>query len=140
MSSNNQKMMNELEALLSFSSDHEKLDLETELLHLKFIKTIEQIMSQEGINKAELALKLNTSKSYITQLFSGDKLVNMKTLGKIQRILNVSFNVVAVRRKSNFEPVKCEKFRKIYGLDSVNKGIGQKKYRLEKQDHLKLVV
>jgi transcriptional regulator with XRE-family HTH domain len=140
MSSNNHKMMNELEALLSFDNDQEKLELETELLHLKFIKLIEKIMQQEGKNKADIAQELKTSKSYITQLFSGDKLINVKTLAKLQRIFNVSFNVEATRKRSSFKAVDCGKFRKIYNLNFIEPGVNSRKYNLENQPPLKLVV
>ena len=95
MSSNDQQIMQELESLLSFENENEKLKLEAELLHLKFVDVIEELMEQENITKAELAEKLSTSKSYITQLFAGDKLVNIKMLVKLQRTLNVNFTLTA---------------------------------------------
>jgi transcriptional regulator with XRE-family HTH domain len=117
MSSNDQQTMQELESLLSFENENEKLELEAELLHLKFVGVIEELMEQEGITKAELAERLSTSKSYITQLFTGDKLFNIKTLVKLQRALNFNFKVDADRKKPFFEVVECTKFRKRFGLD-----------------------
>lgn len=126
MSSNNQQIMQELESLLNFGSENEKLELEAELLHLKFVGVIEELMEQENITKAELAERLSTSKSYITQLFTGDKLFNMKTLVKLQRALNFNFKVDADRKKPFFKVVECNKFRKRFGLDQVKKGLGVK--------------
>lgn len=117
MSSNDQQTMQELESLLSFENENEKLELEAELLHLKFVGVIEELMEQEGITKAELAERLSTSKSYITQLFTGDKLFNIKTLVKLQRALNFNFKVDTDRKKTFFEVVECTKFRKRFGLD-----------------------
>ncbi len=96
MSSKDQQIMQELESLLSFENENEKLELEAELLHLKFVGVIEELMEQENITKAELAEKLSTLKSYITQLFAGDKLFNIKTLVKLQRALNVNFTLTAL--------------------------------------------
>ena len=47
MSSENEKMMNELEALLAFNDEKEKIELEATLLHLKFVKIIEEAMKQD---------------------------------------------------------------------------------------------
>lgn len=126
MSSNDRQIMQELESLLSFENENEKLELEAELLHLKFVGVIEDLMEQENITKAELAERLLTSKSYITQLFTGDKLFNIKTLVKLQRALNFNFKVEADRKKPFFKVVECNKFRKRFGLDQVKTGSGTK--------------
>jgi transcriptional regulator with XRE-family HTH domain len=126
MSSNDRQIMQELESLLSFENENEKLELEAELLHLKFVGVIEDLMEQENITKAELAERLLTSKSYITQLFTGDKLFNIKTLVKLQRALNFNFKVEADRKKPFFKVVECNKFRKHFGLELVKQGSGAK--------------
>ena len=126
MSSKDQQIMQELESLLSFDNENEKLELEAELLHLKFVGVIEELMELENISKAELAERLSTSKSYITQLFAGDKLVNIKTLVKLQRALNFSFKIDADRKKPFFKVVECNKFRRRFGLDLVKSGEGSK--------------
>jgi transcriptional regulator with XRE-family HTH domain len=140
MSFENEKMVNELESLLSFNNKEEKLELEAELLHLKFMKVIEEAMKMDGISKAEIAGQLATSKSYITQLFSGDRLINMKTLARLQNVLDISFEVEARRKKPVFKAVECDIFKKIYGINSVNPGRKGKKYRLNpSKSTLKLV-
>jgi len=126
MSSNDQRIMQELESLLSFNNENEKLELEAELLHLKFVGVIEELMEQENITKAELAEKLSTSKSYITQLFAGDKLLNIKTLVKLQHALNFSFNIDSDRKKPFFKVVDCNIFKKRFGLDLVKSEVGSK--------------
>ncbi len=51
-------------------------------------------MEEQQLSKADLAKKLKTSKSYITQLFIGDKLINLSLLARIQTVFNVSFEIV----------------------------------------------
>jgi transcriptional regulator with XRE-family HTH domain len=131
MSSKDQQIMQELESLLSFDNENEKLELEAELLHLKFVGVIEELMELENISKAELAEKLSTSKSYITQLFAGDKLVNIKTLVKLQRALNFSFKIDADRKKPFFKVVECDKFRKRFGLELIKPLSEGSRYQLE---------
>jgi transcriptional regulator with XRE-family HTH domain len=110
MSSKNEDILKNLESLLVFDSEKDKLELEAELLHLKFVKVVEKLMEHEGMTKAELAHELSTSKSYITQLFSGSKLLNIKTLVKLQHALNFNFNISAENWKPAFLPLKCKKF------------------------------
>lgn len=130
MSSNDQQIMQELESLLSFENENEKLELEAELLHLKFVGVIEELMEQENITKAELAEKLSTSKSYITQLFTGDKLFNIKTLVKLQQALNFNFKIDAERKKPVFEAISCDKFKKHFGLELVKSVGGDSRYHV----------
>lgn len=131
MSSNDQQIMKELESLLNFGNENDKLELEAELLHLKFVGVIEEMMAQEDISKADLAAKLETSKSYITQLFTGDKLLNIKTLVKLQRALNFSFRIEAERKKPLFKAVICDKFKRRFGLDLVKAAGEGTIYQLE---------
>ncbi|MDP3913629.1 MAG: helix-turn-helix transcriptional regulator [Bacteroidota bacterium] len=140
MSFENEQMVNELESLLSFNNKEEKMELEAELLHLKFIKVIEEAMKLEGISKAEIAAQLATSKSYITQLFSGDKLLNMKMLARLQQVLDISFQIDAERKKPVFKAVDCGVFKTTYTLNSINPHMKGLKYRINTtESKLKLV-
>lgn len=136
MSSENEKMMNELESLLAFNEEKEKLELEATLLHLKFVKIIEEAMKQEGLSKKNLAEKLDTSKSYITQLFSGDKLLNIKTLAKIEQHLNINFAIKAEPKRPMFNTVDWEIFKRRYSIDSVIGPQGEK-YPIQKTPETK---
>ena len=92
-SNNKQKEIKErLKSLLSFDDENDKLEFETSLIHLDIIDNIIELMNERGYTKARLAKELKTSKSYITQLFSGDKLVNLHLIAKLQRIFGVKFS------------------------------------------------
>lgn len=85
-----------LQNILEFKSDDEKLQFEVEALHLDTMGVIEKLMKSHKnkiYTKKDLAEELNTSQSYITQLFTGSKLINFKTLAKFQRIFNIRFKV-----------------------------------------------
>lgn len=140
MSSENEKIMNELESLLLFNNGEEKLELEAELLHLKFIKVIEEAMKQENILKKDMAERLSTSKSYITQLFSGDKLLNMKMLARFQQVLDISFEIEAQKKRPVFNAVDCGVFKKIYNINTLDPERKGLKYPIKKNEsNLKLV-
>jgi len=67
------------------------------ILQDRFISEIEELMEVNGnMSRKVLAEKLNTSSSYITQLFRGKKFLNFLTLSKLQRIFNIQFKIEAV--------------------------------------------
>lgn len=61
-----------------------------------YLSEIERIQSETGFNRKELAQKIATSASYLTQVFRGDKPLNIRTIIKIQRALKIRFKVEAV--------------------------------------------
>jgi len=114
MSSKTKNSLDKLNKMLEFKSEREKTRIEEELLHLKFITSIEEIMDQKDINRTELANILDSSKSYVSQLFSGYKMINIRTLSKIQKALNVTFRIQAIdNRKFEFQKVSCELHKKV---------------------------
>ena len=50
-------------------------------------------MEQKGVNRAALAQRVGTSKSFITQLFRGDRTPSWKILAKIAKTLDLEFVV-----------------------------------------------
>jgi transcriptional regulator with XRE-family HTH domain len=103
------KSLEKLNRMLEFKSEREKERLEEDLLNLKFITAIEEIMDQKDINKTDVAEILKSSRSYVSQLFSGNKMINIKTLTKIQKGLNISFKIYAIdNKKFEFQIVNCE--------------------------------
>jgi len=90
---------NMMKKLLQFETDEQKLQFEAEMIHLDIVFQIIRKMEEKDMNKSELAQKLKTSKGYITQLFTGDKLLNLKTLAKLQRIFNAKFKIDFVEKR-----------------------------------------
>ncbi len=140
MSSRDEDILKSLESLLVFNNEEEKLELEAELLHLKFVRVVEKLMENEGVTKADLASELSKSKSYITQLFSGSKLFNIKTLVKLQHALNFNFKITAENRSPNFIPLECDTFKKSFGLNFWdNKRLGNRYILAKPAKKLKLI-
>ncbi len=123
-----------LQSVLKFNSDEEKLQFEAEMLHLNTMKMVEKLMQEKKMNKKELAVELQTSPSFITQLFTADKLINYKILAKLQRIFNVNFSVdFSYWPDMEFEEIKEYKLpeAKIIQLyDFSKKEKGDKDYKL----------
>lgn len=87
-------------------SDKAKLEFEAKMIHLDFIAKLQELMEVKNINnKKELADLLETSPSFVTQLFSGEKLINLKLLAKLQRVLDIKYGIFSdqyLRLKNNF--------------------------------------
>lgn len=54
---------------------------------------LEDLMEQKGISKKELAAAAGVSPSYLSQVFSGDKLINISMLAGISNEFNVVFRM-----------------------------------------------
>lgn len=85
----------EFSNLFDFNSEKSELDHEARMISFRFLSEIEKIDGKERGMKNRIAKKIGVSKSFITQLFNGDKLINLPTLAKIQKTLGVKFEIVA---------------------------------------------
>ena len=72
-------------------NEKEKLDFERDLIHFSCVKHIQSHMGT--MKKNELAKKIGVSASFITQLFTGDKILNFPLLVKFQRALDFKFQI-----------------------------------------------
>ena len=79
--------------LLKPDSTEDKVELEALVLSAKFLSEIERMCQERNILKKDLAEMIGTSPSHVTQLFRGNKTINLKTIAKLQLELGVSFNI-----------------------------------------------
>ena len=80
-------------ALLAPETEKDKLELETRLLMAQFLDGIEAAMHEKKMKKKDLAHLIGTSPSFITQIFRGNKVINLETLSKISLALDLQFVV-----------------------------------------------
>lgn len=62
-----------------------------QLLSFRLLSEVERLMTEQGLTKRQLATSVGTSASYITQLFRGDRLVNINMLARFEQVLGVQF-------------------------------------------------
>jgi transcriptional regulator with XRE-family HTH domain len=112
MTSKNKNLLIEqqMQQVLGFQDDQEKLAFEAEMIHLNLMQEVQKLMVQQKMNKKTLAEKLGTSQGYLSQLFSGDKLMNLKLLAKLQRIFHVRFEVIPKKSVELHYPVDNVEF------------------------------
>lgn len=95
------KVSNEFADLYNFTNKEEEIEHEAYMIMFRFLSELENLNSgTKLLKKKELAQKLGVSASYITQLFNGTKLINLITLAKIERELNITFEVKASRNET----------------------------------------
>lgn len=101
-------LLKEAEEMLGFEREDEKIALEAEMINIRIMQKIEKLMQEKGLSKKLLADELKTSKGYVTRLFTADKLINLKTLARLQRIFNVSFEIESVKKLRSIKSADCK--------------------------------
>lgn len=108
------KVNPEFEDLFSFKSEKEELEHEAKMIMFRILSSFEK-MTDRPIQKKEIAEAISTSPSYVTQLFNGDKLINLTTLAKLQKAFHFSFQIEA-KKNNNKLKEKAEKAVKLVKL------------------------
>ena len=103
-----------IEKLNNTSNDFD-LEFETEMIQLRFMSEVERLMEEKHISKTKLAKLIGTSASFITQLFQGNKKLNLETIAKFQYALNYKFQIDA--QKDVTRPLSY------LGYDDIENGI-----------------
>lgn len=80
--------------LFSCKNPKEKIEHLAQMISYRFLSEVEKTCDEMGINKKELAEKVGTSKSYITQLFRGNKHVNTNILARFEEALDITFEII----------------------------------------------
>ena len=88
--------INRIKDLFEEKSFEVEVERETSLLALCFLSEIEKAADEQGINRKELAERVGTSPSYITQIFRGNKTPNLKILTAMGLAVGRKFDVRAV--------------------------------------------
>ncbi|MCA6387341.1 MAG: helix-turn-helix domain-containing protein [Cytophagales bacterium] len=115
----------EFENLFAFKNKEEELEHEAKMIMFRFLSELDKLFAEKPILKKELAKAINTSASFITQLYQGDKLINLLTLAKIQEAYNLTFEIKA---KLNSENYKEEIEQSYHNFKSPNSWIDENGY------------
>lgn len=81
------------DSLFKFESKEDEIEHEAKMIMFKILNTLEAIPAFKDLKKKDLAVLLGTSPSYITQLYKGDKIINLITLARLQDIFDVQFEI-----------------------------------------------
>ncbi len=116
----------EFESLFSFDSKEKETEHEAKMIMFRFLSELEKLNGDKPIKGKELAEAIGTSPSFITQLFHGNKLINLTTLAKIQNAFDFTYDIKAV---SNL--VECKLVTEDYNPSiPIEKSIADNKAKL----------
>jgi len=82
--------------ILSFTDESDELYHESRMIMFRILGEVEKLCENKNMKKKDLAKAIDTSASYITQLFNGSKLLNLETIAKFQKVFNVTFKIEVV--------------------------------------------
>lgn len=85
------------EKLFNHTNEEEKFKQRAKIIMMMILRESEKDMGD--LSKKELAEKLGTSASYITQLYKGDKILNLELMAKIEEAFGIEFTITASRVK-----------------------------------------
>lgn len=74
-------------------SPEEQVEHRAQMLSYIFLSEAQNAMDRKDWTRKKLAQEIGTSASYLTQLFRGDRLLNFKTVAKIEAALGIRFDV-----------------------------------------------
>lgn len=94
------KYKKQFEELLKFESQEEELEHNATMVSFKFLSEVEKQCEKQGINRSDLSKKLGTSRGYVTQLFRGDKKLNMIMIAKLEKALGINFSIKVVKESN----------------------------------------
>jgi len=97
----------EFSGLFELENQKDKIDHKAHMIMFRFLSEIEKIISGRFTRK-EISKLIGTSPSYITQLFRGDKLINLITLAKFEEALDSEFDIVL--RKNSLKKMTSIQF------------------------------
>jgi len=89
----NDQIKSDLNSIFNSKTESQIIERDALMLQANFLSEIERLSKEKGINRKDIALKIRTSPSYLTQVFRGDKPLNFITLAKIRRALDLKFEV-----------------------------------------------
>ena len=96
MKKENEFLINpEFSDLFEFKTEEEELTSDARMLSFSFLSEVERVYGKGRGLKTTLAEGTGLSKSYFSQIFNGDKLVNYYTLAKIQKLFGIKFKIKA---------------------------------------------
>jgi transcriptional regulator with XRE-family HTH domain len=93
--------MNEFLDIFENPSESDIIESDAYLLMGEYLFLIEKKMEEISMSKKELAEKIGTSASYLSKFFNLNQLINFKTLAKIQKALDVRFELKDLYIKNN---------------------------------------
>jgi transcriptional regulator with XRE-family HTH domain len=111
-------LISELEDALKFENYEDRIEVKASFIQLDILHEVTELMknSKSVSSKTELAKRLGKSKGFVSQLFSGDKALNLKMIAQLQEIFDVKF-VPSFKENASFRTKNFTKDIYLYNGD-----------------------
>lgn len=76
-----------------------QFNIEKLMIHQRFVIQLQKLLDEKNEKPKDLAKKINVSKSYISQIFHGNKMVNIDLLAKVMLAYDMKFEALFSERK-----------------------------------------
>ncbi len=94
-SNSTEKIRSDFQKLFE-KSPKEQVEHRAQMLSFIILSEVQKAIDRKGWTRKQLADEIGTSASYLTQLFRGDRLLNFKTVAKIEGALDIRFEFNAI--------------------------------------------
>jgi transcriptional regulator with XRE-family HTH domain len=115
-----QDIQQAFDGIFSHEDRQDEIKHRSKMLMFSFLSEVEKIAEERNLKKKDIAKIIGTSPSYVTQLFRGDKLINLETLAKLEKALDFEF-AITIKPKNQAKSIKRQ------GDDAVINKPGTKK-------------
>ena len=134
---NSEEIKNAFVNLLAFKSNEEEIKHKATMLMYRFLSEIEVLTEERKMTRKELAQKIGTSASFLTQLYRGSKLLNLTTIAKLEKALGITFTIKAeieteLEGRIDF-PHSLQSLQSDLPVNKLNSLPGKKKKRVQPQ-------
>jgi antitoxin component HigA of HigAB toxin-antitoxin module len=76
------------------SNDNEEIEMLSEIVNLDYVNAIKKALSDRNILPTDVASSIKVSKSYVSQIFNGSRMLNINFITRIRREFNISLELV----------------------------------------------
>lgn len=79
--------------------DKERIELEELMIHQQILHQLQHVIDEEEVKKSDLSKILGVSRSYVSQLFHGNKFFNLNLIAKLMIHFGLKFKVQFIDRE-----------------------------------------
>lgn len=79
---------------LTSSNKDEEIDMLAEIVNYDYVNAIKKSLQERGILPTDVASSIGVSKSYVSQIFNGSRMLNINFITRIRREFKISLELV----------------------------------------------
>lgn len=105
-----------------FEDHEEEIEHEKMMSMFSFLSDVQKVIDKKGWSRKKLANEIGVSPSYLSQLYSGDKVINLEMITKITRALECEFELKLDTPELAYDKDTIKKLEKKKSEDTQSRG------------------